>query len=646
MLASSHHHRWLSVLACVATLVLLAPAAALAAGRGRPQSASTPARVIPVWAYVNGANPVAGGRVVIMAGGKPVGQLHARTSGVTNVNGVALVLVRHVPRRYTVVVRGGRVAGERLPGSLRSFARSGVGVAEVNPLTTLVSQLRRQRGSLSAGRASRLVKRYFGVPWWADLGDDVRQGPAWFSARKYVRDVRRDGSTDRLNRAVARTILRAGSRFPQISHGRQLSSDSGSTGSSSAAPTGTTVVAGLTDLTPRELVKKVFKHLLGTGLGIGSQELVGGLLGGLLQLASHVTGITPPKSEFEQVQDQLNAIGAQLTELKGQVANLDLTIAKSDASRLLHLSDKLISDIKRGSDDLEDLAASTRNANGQKQLAEDIANHVRHNLLTAPEAFDQLLDPTFTIASNPIKAVSHVLGSSGFFDARKSDEVRTVYDYYATYQTELAVLLTNYWNTKPDAYPVAAQKAKIAKLDASITKIERESLKPTVPAGTFIDTRTPSFMWGMYSQSVNALTVINDKQQTSTNLSLGGFNNYQMPSFHDYKNLLKGATGDPRAWLQGQIKVHLNHQLVWGSEGITAKLLISTSPFSSPPCEVRVDIFNLDKDAVQSAGSAESGSNYNCRTAFTDPRIQNFLRSKSGGLLLLRYLAPGERYYW
>jgi hypothetical protein len=646
MLKPSHHHRWIPVLVCVAALALLAPAAALAADRGRPQPASTPTRVIPVWAYVNGANPVAGSRVTIMAGGKPVRQLRARTSGVTNVNGVALVLVRRVPRRYTVVVRGGRVAGERLPGGLRSLAVSGAGVAEVNPLTALVSQLRGQRPSLSFSRASRLVKHYFGVPWWADLGDNLRDGPAWFSAAKYLAEARRYGSIDRLNRAVALRILHAGSRFPRISNGAQLSSGSGATGSPSAAKTGTVVVGGLTDLTPRELVKKVFKHLLGTGLGIGSHELVGGLLGGLLQLASHVTGIMPPKSEFEQVQDQLNAIGAQLTELKGQVANLDLTIAKSDASRLLHLSDKVIGDIQRGSEDLEALAASTRNANGQKQLAEDIAYHVRNNLLTAPKTFGALLDPAFTVANNPIKAVSHVLGSSGFFDAQKSDEVRTVYDYYATYQTELAVLLTNYWNTKPDAYPVAAQKAEIAKLDASVTKIERESLKPTVPAGTFIDTRTPAFMWGMYSQSVTALTVINDNQQTSTKLSLGGFHNYQMPSFHDYKNLLKGATGDPRVWLQGQVKVPLDHQLVWGSEGITTRTGFSTSPHSSPPCEVRVDIFNLDTDAVQPAGSTESGPKYNCRTAFTDPKIQNFLRSKSGGLLLLRYLAPSERYYW
>jgi hypothetical protein len=29
-----------------------------------------------------------------------------------------------------------------------------------------------------------------------------------------------------------------------------------------------------------------------------------------------------------------------------------------------------------------------------------------------------------------------------------------------------------------------------------------------------------------------------------------------------------------------------------------------------------------------------------------DPDVQMFLRSKPGGLMLLRYLAPGESYWW
>jgi len=109
-----------------------------------------------------------------------------------------------------VVVQGGRAAGRWLPGSLRSLVGSftDVSVVEVNPLTTLITDLRRQRPGLGFARASRAVKRYFGVPGWADLGQDLRNGPDRFNASAYVRDVVRYGSIDRLNRALGRGILR------------------------------------------------------------------------------------------------------------------------------------------------------------------------------------------------------------------------------------------------------------------------------------------------------------------------------------------------------------------------------------------------------------------------------------------------------
>jgi hypothetical protein len=644
MLKSSHHPRWLLVLVCVAVLVLLTPAAALAAG-GRAQPASAAMRVIPVWAFLNDGSPVAGAQVVIIAGGKRVGQLHARTSGVTNVNGVALVLVRRVPRRYTVVVRGGRVAGQRLPGSLRSLAVSGVGVVDVNPLTSVVSQLHRQHRSLRFGRASRLVKRYFGVPRWADLGDDLRDGPYWFSARAYVAEARRYGSTDRLNRALARRILHAGSRFSQISDEAQLHSAFGATGSISAADkTKPSVPAHLFG---GKLAVTVFGYLLETAVGIKAQEGVGYLLGRLLKLASeHGIDIPADKSELEQVQEQLDAIGAQLTELKGQVSRVELGIANSDASRLLHSSDVLIANIDYASDLLAVLAASNLNEKGRKGLVDDITYHIHQHLLSAPGYFRQLLDPTFSIANNPIKAVSHALGTSGFFDVRTSNQVRDVYNYYKNYQLEVAVLLKNYWTTKPDTYTDAYQDEEIAKIKADTIKIERESLKPNVPAGTFIDTRTPAFMWAPATFTEDGSTVLAEHHQTRTNLTIGGFHNYQMPSFHDFKNLLRGATGDRRAWLQRQVEVPLNQRLVWGSEGIRVKQHI-TAPGArvyTPYCTLSVDIFDLDKDEVESPEEIER--NGECSSlVLTNPDFRQRL-GRSGGLLLLRYLAPGESYYW
>jgi transcriptional regulator with XRE-family HTH domain len=640
MLTSSHRSRWLLVLVCVAALVLSAPAAALAAGGGRARAASAPMRVIPVWAFVNHGSPVTGGRVVIIVDGHPVGRLHGRTSGVTNVNGVALVRVRRVPRRYTVVVQGGRVAGEPLRGSLRSLAVSGVGVVEVDPLTSLVRQLRGQYGSLSFGRASRLAKRYFGVPWWADLGDDVRDGPDWFNAQKYVDEARRYGSTDHFDTALELRVRHARSRFSQISDDAQPHSAFRTIGSNLADDKPDVCC----HLTPEQLVKKVFGNLLEAATGTGSQALVGYLLGHLLQLSHDHLGTPLPKDELEQVREQLDALAAQLTELKGQVSRVELGIANSDASRLLHLSDGLNASIDYAINQLAVLAAAGLDAKGAQGLVDDVNFHIRAHLLAAPQYYMQLLAPTVGIASNPIKGVSHALGSSGFFDARKSGQVRAVYEYYATYQTQLTVLLQNYWATKTATYPPAYQAAEVAKILAGIAKTERESLKPTVPSGTFIDTRTPAFMWGVYPYYESGLTVVDEQHQTRTNLALGSFHNYQMPSFFDFKNLFRGATGDPRAWLQRQVEVRLNNRWVWGSEGIS--FVRQKISFGIGFCNVTVEVFDLEKDEVQTRGTESGDGNVDCSSASIPPKARELLRRNEAGLLLLRYLAPGESYYW
>jgi hypothetical protein len=192
------------------TLLVAAPASAQAPANDRASGAAASSRLIPVWAFVNGAAPVAHARVRVTSSGKPVRQVGGRMWKRTNARGVAVLRMRRVPRRFNVEVRGGRAAGMRVRGSQRRAVRAyrHARVVEVNPLTTLVTRLRRQRRMLNNRRAVRAVKRYFHVPRWADLGQNLRDmGDEWFNARAYVRDVRRHGSIDRLNRRLARKIL-------------------------------------------------------------------------------------------------------------------------------------------------------------------------------------------------------------------------------------------------------------------------------------------------------------------------------------------------------------------------------------------------------------------------------------------------------
>lgn len=641
MLTHSCRRCWLPLAALLLAL-LIVPASAPAATAGIPRRPVATSELIPVWAYLNGAYPVAGGRVLIMAGGKPVRQLSPGASAYTNAKGVAVVSVKRVARGFTVVVQGGRAAGRRLRGSLRSLTASSLGtsVVEVNPLTTLIFQLRAARPRLGSGRASLDVKRYFGVPWWANLAENLREGPRWFNARAYVRDVTRYGSVDRLNQVLASRILwgepSIGRKAPEL----RFSTDA------------LTARAAVSVKSEGGLAGKVLK---GLAKGAGDGLLSAGI-GGLLELAK-AGGLPLPKNDLEKVQEQLSAIGAQLTELQGQVKQLAVSLANIDVSRLLGQSIDIISKIDTARTDLAAVAALAPGARNRIGLAKETIAYIEENLKGGPKFLDNLLNPPFKVASNPIKAMSHALAtSSRFFDERQSNEVRSVYEYYATAQAQLTVLLTNYWNANPVAFSVAYRRDEIMKAADSVTKTERESLRPTVPAGTFLDTRTPRFMWGTTNRTVNALTLLDQGLEQKRTQTVGGFDNYQMPSFPDFRNLVMDRTGvhkdNPRAWLQAQVRVRLSHQLVWAHGSVRDSTTVGAGGVHRT---LEVRIFDLATGREEQHGYGNSlwvnvtqCGNYSSCVGLSNltPAARRFLASKSGGLLLLRYLAPGESYWW
>jgi hypothetical protein len=634
----------------VACLVAATPCARAAAASRTRSTRPTASRsqLVPVWAFVDADAAVADAQVLIMADGKPVVQWNGRVAARTNAQGVAVLRLRRVPSRFEVVVRGGRANGRALTGSLRSLIGSDpdAGVIDVNPLTALVTELRRQRPGLSVSRSAGAVKRYFGVPWWANLGQDLGDGPSWFSTQAYLDLVRRYGSIDRLDRIVAHGILSRLSPSSRVPRGAALRPEGGTVLSDSGSKA---IRSALFGLTAGELVVKVFKFLGGTTLGAGAHALVGGLFGGLLELAQRA-GVELPPSEFEQTQQQLADLSAQLTQLQGQVANLDRRLAQTDANELLHKSDVVTAQIDHADGELSELAKLAPDNPTRKAFAAQLTTYIGEHLKDAPAFFNRHLNPTLAISYNAIKATSRALAaSSRFFDVRQSDQVRAVYDYYATYQAQLTVLLTNYWNTKPETYDVDLRKSKIANIQTSVTRTQQESLKPTVPARTFIDTTTPQFMWAIPEPRVTALQVLKDNLQTSTSISLHAplnrFDNLQMPSSRDLEILLKGAAGNPWTWLSNQLPVRPADQLIWDSSSIQRR----------PIDDIQVTIFDLSTGKQEQylyRGSRWIAPAPQCfqqvypACVFRHPRLSNFMYSKSGGLLLLRHLKPGETYWW
>jgi hypothetical protein len=83
--------------------------------------------------------------------------------------------------------------------------------------------------------------------------------------------------------------------------------------------------------------------------------------------------------------------------------------------------------------------------------------------------------------------------------------------------------------------------------------------------------------------------------------------------------------------------VRLSHQLVW------------TSNTFQEFCQYTIKIFDLNTAKLEKylyggEGSGFGGCDVNRHYMIT--REKEFLRRKTGGLLMLRYLAPGESYWW
>jgi hypothetical protein len=337
------------------------------------------------------------------------------------------------------------------------------------------------------------------------------------------------------------------------------------------------------------------------------------------------------------------------------VAGVRSAIAKTHASQLLHSTDETTGKIDDALEELKFIADHPTDST-VPGLARKIIGQIGTGLLTAPAYFNRVLNSA--LVDNPIKATSEALAvSSRFFDQRQSDQIRAVYDYFATYEAELAVLLTNYWNTDPTTFGVAYIKDRVGKIKTSIAETERDSVRPTVPAGAFIDTQTPRLMWGTQNQTVDAAAVIEQDLQTTNNLALLGFHNWQMPSFPDFSKLVSGAKGNPREWLQSGVKVSLSHQLLWGSGSVTKHPPAVSGPYRHRFKRVQIRVFDLNTGKEEQY--SHNRSNWETTTSCNDLKkcladtgnpefrdLKRFLQAKRAGLLLLRHIPAGESYWW
>ncbi len=613
-------------------MTLLASQAALGAGSAAGRTPRAPAAssarpreaLLPVWALLDGSTPVSGGQISVYAGlprnlpRTALSPLHRRNP-ITDSGGVAMLEFAHLPRTFTVVVRGGHVGRRPLRGSLTAQVHgydsgspiNGVSVGPVvhlNPVTTLIDAWQQVDPRISEARAQRVIDRALGIPQWADA-IDLSVNDQWLDGRIFLRDVSAHGTLDRATGDLV-VEIRSGKhvvsfRAPHAAH-----------------------AAGVADWWTNTDISQLVKDGL-SSLGVGVAQGLG-VSGANWVLAQFLQAVGLGKfADFlfpiNHMIDQLNAIAAQVTAVKGLVEQGIRAIEQSHYDELVanvRPIDSAISDLW----DRMTLEGKMRPDDPTlKNYNADVIARIGSLLVSSHSAARELNDalaPSTPLTYGILQAASAYLGSrKPFFTQAASKAMGPVFDYFQLMQLRLSILLTNYYSTKPDTFsPTTIQSTVIDTITNNIAG-QRKLLKPMLPPGTFIDLRTDKnptmLLWGpvewvnggslehycVDQRGVRHRFYVNVDRLTCDppghDSALLGT---KLATEEQFKALLDGWTGDtPLAWLQKETGLamtaapkgakHVGFYWV----GRTATPANRAGPVEGPFCKI---IFCLDDNTL------------------------------------------------
>jgi hypothetical protein len=624
---------------------------------GQPGGASS--RLVPVWPLVDGDMPVSFGRVSVVAttedpahvgDRRPVVQRTGAGSERTNAAGVAMLDFGRLPRRFTVVVRGGFAHGRRFPGTLYAEVRNhGTDVVEVNPVTTLTAYVRTVGRGMGGVRARRRVKRLLAIPAWHDTTRDLRRADEHFDGDAYLAAVRRRGSVAALNRALLAELRDGdGDRWMFRESGARMA----------LAPLDWLKLVE----DPEALVATGFEELANFVFGKIGDHVTNGALGWLTSIAPELGfgGGDEQRAELAEIRAALEAMGKQLTRLEGQVQGVYRAVQQAELSELAHQTDVTIGQIDHAESQLAVLANMSPDDPTVGRFAETINDYIGSRLLDAPAILNRYLSPGIRVADNVIKAAYQAVaaGTPRVFDSGKSAQAKSIYDYFAGYQMQLAVLLTNYWHSKPDTYSGSTISENLFEIQRNVTVEQRASLKPSVPGGAWVDPRT-GLMWTFTDTPVDGVALLESYLKNTNLAPLGeqAFANWRLPTRLELADFTSGIGGSARAYLNAQLG--FDDAVVrntWTSDSLTrARWSLITGDEEL----LRVGFFNLNSNTFVPYSDPGHQFNQNAPPyswplevtpqgcGVNSPTLREWLRAKvARGLFYVRQPAAGEDYWW
>jgi hypothetical protein len=611
-------------------LLLAALTIALAAaGPASAQPSSTAAQpaVVAVWALADGDTPLAGAHVRILKDDAVLRQDNGTRRELTSRGGVSLLDLPHLPRRFIVEV----VPRQRLGGTFRALVRRhrAGAVVHVNPVTTLIAEVltaHRRRGRvISFARAHREVLRFLRIPHWHDHAD-LRYSDKAFDGDTYLRAARKAGGVAALNRRLVQRVLRdEGRRHFRPTRGK----------------------ARAASLGPEAFVENAFANPLTFAAKTGGE--VAAKKGGEVALGWLLAGfglnddLVP--QQLTEIRSALDALGKQLTELQGDVALAQL-------SGLVAQTKDTIADIDHAANSLDAVAKLADGDKTKGKYAQMAVDYIGTKLIDAPEFLDLSLGSNAPLAEGIIKSASRLVKdrTGRFFEGIDSARARSIYDYYATYEARLAILLTEYYHARPEIYSPQTTEDEVIRL-RSLVVGQAQSVKPPVPSGTVVDTQT-GLMWTQRFRphslsdfvrispssrypSQGQLVWINDK----FGLTDFPFLNWSLPTSEQVDRLIAGWSNSccSLGWLQTEggfgpmtAPIFL-HEIGYGYNARMTELVAS------------IEVYDLLHDKRGQATVRWTAT----RNFETDQALGNVaLKRLEATAIKVRQPGPGETYWW
>ena len=404
---------------------------------------------------------------------------------------------------------------------------------------------------------------------------------------------------------------------------------------------------GLLTGDPRAFVKEAFKALAlqaGKSLaGVAANKGGNAALGWVLAAFGYADVLKD--QDIREIRLAVEAIGRKVTALQGSVA-------LSGFSTLFHQTDRTIGQINHAYSQLALLANMPDKDPTKAAFARTISDYIGNNLVDAPEILNQALGSHVALADNLIKSASRLISQRGrFFTPSSSAAVESVYDYFATYQAQLAMLLQEYYHAKPDTFSPTVSEANLKRVEAHVNS-QAGSLKPPVPPKTVIDTKSGEMWITVLSQpSISLRKLISISYRTTaarktlvrihllgaagpTSVAGFPFGNWELPKMDAYQRLIDGWSGkSPVEWLEKQAGfsralLDASDSRKWARDGFSPRKVLLFAGIDADT--FRLTSASRPRQVIEFSGKGWEGK----------------FDQTSAGLMYVRTVPAGESYWW